>query len=89
MKSPKMPSADLESIIPHLIGVWRRFHKLSGPPDVLQTREFRGVVQGIQKLQKGLETVHELIGVIIFFQPICWGPIFFIIGCSITSKGLL
>lgn len=69
MKKNKMPPADLETIIPILINVWRRFHKLSGPPDVLQTREFRGVVQAVQKLQKGLETGDELLGQDYFSQP--------------------
>lgn len=41
---------DLETIMPLLIGVWRRFHKLSGPPDVLQTREFRSVVECVNGL---------------------------------------
>lgn len=62
MKSHKMPPLDLENIMPLLIGVWRRFNKLSGPPDVLQTREFRGVVDAVLRLQKGLETGDELIG---------------------------
>jgi SAM-dependent methyltransferase len=69
MKSRKMPSLDLETIIPLLIGVWRRFHKLSGPADVLQTREFRSVVEAVQKLQKGLETGDNLIGQDYFSQP--------------------
>lgn len=64
-----MPVADLETIMPLLIGVWRRFHKLSGPGDVLQTREFRSVVQAVQQLQKGLETGHELIGQNYFENP--------------------
>lgn len=62
MKTHKMPNTDLETIMPLLIGVWRRFHKLSGPGDVLQTREFRSVVNAVQQLQKGLETGHELVG---------------------------
>lgn len=69
MKSRKIPSTDLDTIIPLLIGVWRRFHKLSGPADVLQTREFRSVVEAIQKLQKGLETGDHLIGQDYFSQP--------------------
>lgn len=50
MKTKRTPPADLETIMPLLIGVWRRFHKLSGPSDVLQTREFRSVVEAIKKL---------------------------------------
>jgi len=69
MKSHKIPSTDLETIIPLLIGVWRRFHKLSGPADVLQTREFRGVVEAVQKLQNGLETGDLLIGQDYFAEP--------------------
>lgn len=69
MKSHKMPSTDLETIIPLLIGVWRRFHKLSGPADVLQTREFRGVVEAVQTLQKGLEKGDSLVGQDYFSQP--------------------
>lgn len=61
MKSKKAPSIDLENIIPLLIGVWRRFTKLSGPPDRLQTREFRSVVAAVTKLQKGLEKGEELV----------------------------
>lgn len=62
MKSRRMPDVDLETIMPLLIGVWRRFHKESGPGDRLQTREFRGVVSGVQKLQEGLFTGNSLVG---------------------------
>lgn len=69
MKTQKMPSSDLDSIIPLLIGVWRRFQKLGGPGDVLQTREFRGVVEAVQQLQKGLETGQNLVGQDYFAKP--------------------
>lgn len=69
MKNSKMPNPDLETIIPLLIGVWRKFTKLSGPPDKLQTREFRSVVEAIQHLQKGLETGDELRGEDYFSKP--------------------
>lgn len=42
---------DLEMLMPLLIGIWRRFLKLPGPPDLLQTREFRNVVNAIKILQ--------------------------------------
>lgn len=58
----KKPALDLETIMPLLIGVWRRFQKESGPPDVLQTREFRGVVAAIEQLRNGLENDKSLIG---------------------------
>lgn len=53
MKEKRMPAADLETIIPILIGGWRRLMKLPGPPDKLQTREFRSVVEIIKSLQQG------------------------------------
>lgn len=64
-----MPPLDLETIIPLLIGVWRRYTKLSGPGDKLQTREFRTIVEAVQKLQKGLETGDELIGLDYLAEP--------------------
>ncbi len=62
MKNNKIPNPDFENVIPLLIGVWRRFHKLSGPSDVLQTREFRQVVELVQKLRLGLEESDKLVG---------------------------
>lgn len=53
---------DLDNIMPILIGVWRRQQKLSGPPDVLQTREFRGVVEAVKKLQELSSEGISLIG---------------------------
>lgn len=52
MKSKKTPEADLENIIPLLIGIWRRFHQLSGPQDRLQTREFRQVVEKVAEINE-------------------------------------
>jgi SAM-dependent methyltransferase len=48
--------------MPLLINQWRRLHKLSGPADALQTREFRSVVSAVQTLQMGLETGRDLVG---------------------------
>lgn len=62
MKSKKSPSSDLENIMPVLIGAWRRFHKISGPPDILQTREFGSVVEAIGKLQGKFVEGKSLIG---------------------------
>lgn len=62
MKSKKSPSADLENIIPILIGAWRRFHKISGPPDLLQTREFQSVVEAVVKLQEKFAEGKSLAG---------------------------
>jgi SAM-dependent methyltransferase len=69
MKAKRMPSTDLDTIIPLLIGVWRRFYKLGGPPDTLQTREFRSVVSAVEKLYKGLETGKDLAGQDYFSEP--------------------
>lgn len=59
----------METIIPILIGIWRRLHKLPGPPDVLQTREFRSVVENIKALQQGFEKGSSLIGQDYFAKP--------------------
>lgn len=69
MKTKKMPQTDLETVMPLLLGVWRRFHKLAGPSDVLQTREFRSVVAAVKQLQTGLETGDALIGQDYFSHP--------------------
>lgn len=69
MKTKREPDADLSTIIPILIGVWRRFHKISGPPDLLQTREFRTVVDNIKKLQDGLEKGKGLVETDYFSDP--------------------
>lgn len=53
MKSRKAPLHDLENIMPHLIGIWRKSMKLKGPKDCLQTREFRGVVEAVKKGKEG------------------------------------
>lgn len=56
MKRKKNPTPDLGELIPILINVWRRFRKEGGPPDRLQTREFRSMVEAIQVLQNKQET---------------------------------
>lgn len=54
MKKKKAPHHDLDTIIPLLIGQWRRLRGISGPGDVLQTREFRGVVKAVRDIQSNL-----------------------------------
>lgn len=59
MKTKRTPSADLETMMPILMGVWRRFQKEAGPKDRLQTREFRQVVECVkllQNIEKNIET---------------------------------
>lgn len=73
MKTKKI-TPDLGEIIPHLISVWRRFHKLTGPGDVLQTREFRKVVEDVVKIHNGLEAGkdyfedRDLVGAYLLYQ---------------------
>lgn len=62
IKTKKTLTPDLNEIMPLLIGVWRRFQKLSGPPDVLQTREFRSVVTAVKELKKELESGSSFAG---------------------------
>lgn len=69
MKSKRTPNVDIETIMPLLIGVWRRMHKESGPADVLQTREFRGVVEAVKSLQQGLEVDSSLLVPNYFSRP--------------------
>lgn len=65
----KIPNADLDTLVPILIGVWRRYRQIFGPADVLQTREFRAVVQSLQALRKGLFEDKSLFGTHYFSQP--------------------
>ncbi|MBA3957471.1 MAG: class I SAM-dependent methyltransferase [Parachlamydiaceae bacterium] len=53
---------DLETIVPILINTWRRFRKEGGPADLLQTREFRGVVAALKTLQVGLHEEKSFLG---------------------------
>lgn len=62
MKKNKSISLDLETLIPILIGVWRRLLKISGPGHELQTREFRSVVAAVEKLRQRFEGGKSLIG---------------------------
>lgn len=69
MKKKKPIETDLDQIILLLIGIWRRYRKENGPPDVLQTREFRGVVSAVIALKQGLEEDKTLIGTDYFQKP--------------------
>ena len=62
MKERRTPDLELETLIPILIGFWRRLHKLSGPQDSLQTREFRSVVDAITALQAQSYQGSSLLG---------------------------
>jgi len=53
---------DLDTIMPILLGCWRRLHKLAGPKDVLQTREFRDVIARIEELNTMSKDGVSLIG---------------------------
>lgn len=65
----KNPAPDLENIMPILIGVWRRMLKLAGPADVLQTREFKEVVESVKILQERSDKGQSLIGQDYFKNP--------------------
>lgn len=69
MKIKRSPEADLETILPLLIGVWRRFLKEPGPGDTLQTREFRKVVEAIKILMEGSDQGKSLLGQDYFQRP--------------------
>lgn len=69
MKTKRSPNADLETLMPLLIGVWRRFHKEAGPGDVLQTREFRRVVASVKILLEGSDQGKSILGEDYFQRP--------------------
>ena len=69
MKRKKIPTPDLNEIMPILIGIWRRFRKEQGPEDHLQTREFKRVVEAIKELQAGSKDGESLIGRDYFTDP--------------------
>lgn len=69
MKRKKAPVPDLNEIIPILIAIWRRYRKEQGPPDQLQTREFKRVVEAIKELQAGSKEGQSLIGRDYFTDP--------------------
>jgi len=68
----RMPESDLKTLMPLLIREWRRFLKLAGPEDVLQTREFRSVVEAVKSLcQKRPADSRELKAAkLLYFWPL-------------------
>jgi len=70
MKNAKRKiSPDLENIMPILIAAWRRLLKIGGPPDVLQTREFKDVVTAVKILQEHSDKGQSLLGQDYFSNP--------------------
>ena len=76
MAKRKKISADLDELMPILIGMWRKMFRLSGPPDELQTREFRAFVNNVKSLydlenfQDALDN-RELLGAyLLYFYPL-------------------
>jgi len=69
-KRTPIPSANFEELIPLLIDMWRKLHKLSpGPKDVLQTREFRSLVEAVLRLQKENDySDKELLGAYLLYD---------------------
>jgi len=58
----KRQKAEMEELMQGLIQEWRRFNKIGGPKDVLQTREFRGVVESLKKMRQAFDRSPELLG---------------------------
>lgn len=69
MKSRRAPEPDLETLMPLLIGVWRRFRKESGPADKLQTREFRSVVASVKLMQEKFDSGKPTLPADYFSDP--------------------
>lgn len=69
MKSKKGISPEFDEIIPLLIQHWRRYLKIPGPPDRLQTREFRAVVSDVKALQEMVKDGKSLLGTDYFADP--------------------
>lgn len=88
MKAKKKIRPDLPTLMPELIQVWRRYIKLSGPQDCLQTREFRAVVDDIKALEaaftagKTPEYTREIIGSYLLY----YFPLHFAQGISIINE---
>ncbi|CRX38959.1 small ribosomal subunit Rsm22 family protein [Estrella lausannensis] len=59
MAKRKRIETDIEEIMPLLIGIWRKMFKLSGPPDELQTREFRSFVANVKSLYEAESKEQE------------------------------
>lgn len=55
--------------MPLLIHSWRKLHKLAGPADKLQTREFRGVVEAVKALESRSFQDKSLAGRDYFQEP--------------------
>ena len=68
----KTLTPNFDDLIPELIGIWRKFLKISGPPDRLQTREFRSVVEEIKKLRgsSSFKTREALAAYCLYFFPL-------------------
>ncbi|MDF2549937.1 MAG: hypothetical protein K0S07_1004 [Chlamydiales bacterium] len=49
-KRKKIPPPDFETLMPLLVGIWRKINQESGPLDRLLTREFRSLVSVVEKL---------------------------------------
>ncbi|NGX57682.1 MAG: Ubiquinone/menaquinone biosynthesis C-methyltransferase UbiE [Chlamydiae bacterium] len=58
----KRKKADMEELMLQLIQEWRRFTKLGGPPDVLQTREFRRVVESLRVMREAFDSAPQHLG---------------------------
>lgn len=69
MKPNKAVPTDLDELIPLLIHMYRRFRNIPGPPDRLQTREFRVVVENVKSMVSMTHKGKSLIGQDYFNDP--------------------
>jgi hypothetical protein len=63
---------NLDELILELIHVWRKFLKINGPQDHLQTREFRSVVEEIKKFRgaSSFKTREALAAYCLYYFPL-------------------
>lgn len=90
MAKRKKIDADLDNLMPILIGMWRKMFKESGPKDELQTREFRTFVGHVKELldleekEGALESAlkkRELLGAyLLYFFPLKYQEALSLIG---------
>lgn len=74
---------NLDELIFELIAVWRKFLKINGPQDRLQTREFRSVVEEVKKLRDNpsFKTREALAAYCLYYFPLHYAE-----GLSLLSE---
>jgi len=87
MAKRKKIDKELDALMPLLIGMWRKSVKLSGPPEELQTREFRDFVSHVVKINdlegvygSSLQTKEMLWAYMLYFYPLRYQEALSLIG---------